>query len=175
MLLMSSSLLLQLCSTCLVCLTWIVFVMGGWWPYSFRFVASKTCSIQLAAFLCNCREAFSPYVWLASMWCIHIVVSIRPLLGKNCISFHRSGLTSIWPIASLIKAHVFCQICVDMETYATSCSFQNMYLGFGFGGCICQRRYIIVTLIWGRITFEIVNLSKEIPCGVVANMIVISK
>ena len=31
---MSSSLLLQQCPACLVRLTWIVFVMGGWWPYS---------------------------------------------------------------------------------------------------------------------------------------------
>ena len=32
--LMSSSLLLQQCPTCLVRLTWIDFVMGGRWPYS---------------------------------------------------------------------------------------------------------------------------------------------
>ena len=32
--LMSSSLLLQECLACLVCLTWIVFVMEGRWPYS---------------------------------------------------------------------------------------------------------------------------------------------
>ena len=31
--LMSSSLLLQQCHACLVRLTWIVFVMGGRWPY----------------------------------------------------------------------------------------------------------------------------------------------
>ena len=31
-----------------------------------RGVASRTCSIQLAAFLCNCRQAFSLYVLLAS-------------------------------------------------------------------------------------------------------------
>ena len=36
--LMSSSLLLQKCPACLVRLTWIVFVMGGGWPYSWRFV-----------------------------------------------------------------------------------------------------------------------------------------
>ena len=32
--LMSSSLLLQQCPACLVRLTWVVFVMGGRWPYS---------------------------------------------------------------------------------------------------------------------------------------------
>ena len=36
--LMSSSLLLQHCPACLARLTWIVFVMGGRWPYSWYFV-----------------------------------------------------------------------------------------------------------------------------------------
>ena len=36
--LMSSSLLLQQCPACLVRLTWIVFLMGGRWPYSWCFV-----------------------------------------------------------------------------------------------------------------------------------------
>ena len=36
--LMSSSLLLQQCAACLVHLTWIVFMMGGRWPYSCCFV-----------------------------------------------------------------------------------------------------------------------------------------
>ena len=36
--LMSSSLLLQQCPACLVRLTWIVFVMGGSWPYSWCLV-----------------------------------------------------------------------------------------------------------------------------------------
>ena len=35
---MSSSLLLQQCPACLVRLTWIVFVMGGKWPYSCFFL-----------------------------------------------------------------------------------------------------------------------------------------
>ena len=36
--LMSSSLLLQQCPACLVRVTWIVFVMGGRWPYSWCLV-----------------------------------------------------------------------------------------------------------------------------------------
>ena len=36
--LMSSSLLLQQCPACLVRLSWIVFEMGGRWPYSWCFV-----------------------------------------------------------------------------------------------------------------------------------------
>ena len=35
---MSSSLLLQQCPACLVRLTWIVFVKGGRWPYSWCLV-----------------------------------------------------------------------------------------------------------------------------------------
>ena len=41
--LMSSSLLLQQCPACLVRLTWIVFVMGGRWPYSWCLVG---CCLQ---------------------------------------------------------------------------------------------------------------------------------
>ena len=36
--LMSLSLHLQQCPACLVCLSWIVFVMGGRWPYSWCLV-----------------------------------------------------------------------------------------------------------------------------------------
>ena len=36
--LMRSSLLLQQCPACLFCLTWIVFVMTGRWPYSWCLV-----------------------------------------------------------------------------------------------------------------------------------------
>ena len=39
--LMSSSLLLQHCPACLVRLTWIVFVMGGRWPYSWCLVGCR--------------------------------------------------------------------------------------------------------------------------------------
>ena len=35
---MSSSLFLKQCPACLVHLIWIIFVMGGWWPYSYCFV-----------------------------------------------------------------------------------------------------------------------------------------
>ena len=40
---MSSSLLLQQCPACLVHLTWIVFRMGGRWPYSWCLVG---CCLQ---------------------------------------------------------------------------------------------------------------------------------
>ena len=98
---MSLSLLLQQCPVCLVRLTWMVFVMGGRWQYSRCLVgvAARSYSILLLTFLCNCRLASSPVVSLASKWCTHTAVSTRPLLGRNCVSFYRLGLISIWMIA----------------------------------------------------------------------------
>ena len=97
--LMSSSLLLQQCPACLVRLTWIVFVIGGRIVGALWGVAARTYSILLVTFLYNCRLASSRAVLLASKWCIHTAVSTRPLPGRNCVSFYRSGLISIWLIA----------------------------------------------------------------------------
>ena len=60
--LMSSSLLLQQCPACLVCLALTVFVMGGRTVGALWDVAFRTCSKLLAAFLCSCRLAFSPAI-----------------------------------------------------------------------------------------------------------------
>ena len=49
--LMSSSLLLQQCPACLVRLAWIVFVMGGRWPYSWCCVGC--CRQDLFNIACN--------------------------------------------------------------------------------------------------------------------------
>ena len=67
--LMCSSLLLQQCPACLVRLTLIVFLMGvgGRKAAVIWGVAARTCSILLVAFLCNCCQALSPCVHLASM------------------------------------------------------------------------------------------------------------
>ena len=84
---MSLSLLLQKCPACLVFLTWITFVIGvGGCAASVLWrVASRTSSIQLANFSCIFRQAISPY--LASIWCIHILISTWPLLGKKTAFF----------------------------------------------------------------------------------------
>ena len=61
--LMSSSLLLQQWPACLVRLTWIVFMMGGRWPYSWCLVGCCHQDLfNIATFLCNCRLASSPAV-----------------------------------------------------------------------------------------------------------------
>ena len=59
--LMNSSLLFRQCPACLVCLTWIVFVMRGKLPYCWCFVGCcpMTCSILLAVFL-----LFAVYLFL---------------------------------------------------------------------------------------------------------------
>ena len=52
--LMSSSLLLQQCPACLVHLAWIVFMMGGRWPYSWCLVGC--CRQNLFNIACNILE-----------------------------------------------------------------------------------------------------------------------
>ena len=80
--LMSSFLLFQQCPECFVHLIWMVFVMGGRWPYSCCFVGCCLMGLfNIQAFLYNCRQAFFPYS--ASIWCIHIAVLIWLLLGKT--------------------------------------------------------------------------------------------
>ena len=77
--LMSSSLLLQQCPACLVRLTWIVFVIGGRWPYSWCLVG---CCCQdlfriifyFWIFYCSCLELF-PILDLLD-WIIYIYIYI---------------------------------------------------------------------------------------------------
>ena len=92
--LMSSSLLLQQCPSCLVCLIWIVCVMGSRLPYSCKFVGCcfrdlfKTTRSILQVF-------FSLIVLLESMWCIHTIVLILLQLGRNPILFYTIDNLSI--------------------------------------------------------------------------------
>ena len=57
---MSSSLLLQQCPACLVRLTWIVFVIGGRWPYSWCLVGCcrqdlfKIALFHIYTYICAC-------------------------------------------------------------------------------------------------------------------------
>ena len=98
---MSSSLLLQQCPACLVRLFWIVFVMGGKWPYSWCFVGcclldsfniARCIFVQLPSILFSSR--------LVTVQVVHPYSSIDTTAAwRNCVSFYRSGLTSIWSIA----------------------------------------------------------------------------
>ena len=110
--LMSSFLLLQQCPACLVRLTWIVFVMGGRWLYSWCLlgVAARTYSILLSTFLCNCRLDSSPAVFLASKWC-----SIDTTAAWKKLRFILSVRFDFHMIDSLsIAVHAFVS-CVSMS------------------------------------------------------------
>ena len=60
--LMSSSLLLQQCPACLVRLTWIVFVIGGRWPYSWCLVGC--CCQDLFRIARSILVIFSTSIWI---------------------------------------------------------------------------------------------------------------
>ena len=81
----SLPLLLQLCPTCLVRLIWVVLEMGCTWSSTAVswIAASRIYSIWLVAIIFSSRQVFSISVLSAFMWCIHIIVWTRPLLGKN--------------------------------------------------------------------------------------------
>ena len=77
--LMSSSPLLQQCPACLVRLTWIVFVMGGRWPYSWCLVGCcrqdlvnivRSILVQLPSSFFSSR--------LVSVQVVHEISNIKP-------------------------------------------------------------------------------------------------
>ena len=63
--LMSSSLLLQQCPACLVRLTWIVFVIGGRWPYSWCLVG---CCCQDLFRIARSRVGRFWWIWQAYLY-----------------------------------------------------------------------------------------------------------
>ena len=81
--LMSSSLLLQQCPACLARLTWIDFVIGGRWPYSWCLVG------------CRCQDLLRICIYI----CIHIYIHIYIYIYiyaqtyiDMCIYIHRQRL-----------------------------------------------------------------------------------
>ena len=79
--LMSSSLLLQQCPACLVRLTWIVFVIGGRWPYSWCLVGC--CCQDYHQY--NWNSYFQSYILDASRRSSVMQLSSLPILGYFCI------------------------------------------------------------------------------------------
>ena len=96
--LMISSLLLQQCPTCLVRLTWIVFMMGGRRPYNCCFV--ECCLYDLfnidRRILVLLPSSFFS-IRLVNVHVVHLYSSIDTTASwkKNCVLFYRSALTSI--------------------------------------------------------------------------------
>ena len=78
--LMSSSLLLQQCPACLARLTWIVFVIGGRWPYSWCLVGC-------------CRQDLL-YIY------IYIYIYIYSNSSQNLISLFRMMRNYVYPTES---------------------------------------------------------------------------
>ena len=85
--LMNSSLLLQQCTACLVCLTWMDLEMWGKWPYSCCFVGVLL-PRSARSILVQFHLAFSLCVLSASRWCIHRAVLTQPLIGRNPVLFY---------------------------------------------------------------------------------------
>ena len=111
--LMSSSLLLQLCSACLVHLIWMVLAMGSNWPCNCCFMGYYFQDLFCITFLWSSHLIFSLYVLLASMWCICTVVLIQLLLGRNLILFYQINQTFIWLTVHTFSRHILIFFSVD--------------------------------------------------------------
>ena len=87
----SSSLLLQQCPACMVRLIWMMFEMGGRWPYNNSFVR---CSVQDLFNIAHSILAEVP----SSLVSVHVVHPCRSIdttaAWKKCVLFYRIGLTS---------------------------------------------------------------------------------
>ena len=94
---MTSLLLLQQCPECLVCLTWLVYDMGGKWLYSRCFVdaASRFCSKHHAASLCSFHAAFSPRALLKLRLCSYTIKLTQLQLERILVTFFLRNFISI--------------------------------------------------------------------------------
>ena len=89
--LMNLSLLLQQFPAYFVCLTWMVYEMGGRWLYSCCFVGyfSQDLFIQHTASLCSSHVTFSPNILFGYKWCNHTVVLKLLRVGRIPILFYQ--------------------------------------------------------------------------------------
>ena len=110
-----SSLLLQLCLACLVRLTRIVFVIAGAHRAAALWgVASWTCSIFLAVFLCNCRQDFFS-IRLVSEHVVHPYSSIET--------------TAAWENYHIyIYIYIYIYIFIYIYIYIYICRITNLYI-----------------------------------------------
>ena len=107
--LMSLSLFLQQCPTCLVRITWIVFVMGDRWPYGCVLwsAAFRIYSVLLTAIVQLLSFFFSIRLVSVHVVCIHITVSTRPSAWKK-LRFILSVRSNFHMTSSLsIAVHAF--------------------------------------------------------------------
>ena len=107
---MSSSLLLQQCPTCSVCLIWMVLVIGGRWPYSCCFAGY--CFQDLFTIACNILVQIPVKLFLSIRWVnIHVVrpySRIDTTTAWNKLRFILSDRPNFYMIDNLsIAAHAF--------------------------------------------------------------------
>ena len=118
--LMSSSLLLQQCFACLVRLTWIVFEMGGRWPYSWCLVGCylRTFSILLATFLCNCRLTYI-YIYISlcvlEVWLL-LYILFPGLYNKTHFSYYIMRHLYLY-----IYIYIYIYICISLNIIDILC------------------------------------------------------
>ena len=115
--LMSSSLLLQLCSACLVRLTWIGFVMGGRWPYSWCLVGC--CRQDLF------KIARSILVWLPSSLFSSCFVRVHVVHPYSSID-----TTAAWKKLRFILSvrsdfHIIDSLLIAIHAFVNLVSFLN--------------------------------------------------
>ena len=77
------------------------------------FLISDSLSVAVHAFASRVLMSFFGWLDTASE------------VGELVYQFQRTTVLC-GDVASLIKPHVFRLVCIDMETYASSCSFQTM-------------------------------------------------
>ena len=98
----SSCLLLQQCPACLVCLTWIVFVMGGRWPYSWCRV--RCCRQDLFNIACKILVQLPSSFFssrLVSIQIVHPYISIDTTAAWKKLHFILSVRSDFHMIDSL--------------------------------------------------------------------------
>ena len=131
--LMSSSLLLQQCPTCLVRLILIVFVMGGRWPYSCCFIG---CCLQDDSLK---RSVLSKALFLALLWVaagLEQQYMVKCNLWVKLSSSCRAGSKDIPdPLSPLFPiVHRLWQVFGATSRILT----ELLYVGSGWSSCFCS-------------------------------------
>ena len=147
--LMSSSLLLQQCLECLLRLTWIVFVTGGRWPYSWCLVG------------CFCQDLFNIarriLVQLPSSFFSSRFVSVHVVHNKEFITFPSVFFLKVNIIAQLefelaltitprghpqstiknaFQKFLFCRLKIYHDASKQLTSYLNFFSSICFGKCL---------------------------------------
>ena len=130
----TSSLILQQCPACLVCQTWIVFVMGGRWPYNCCFVG---CCLQDLFNIARSIHASLPSsffsIRLVSICVVHLYSSIDTTAAwkkLRCILSVRSDFhmtDSLLIAVHAFTSHVLMSVSVDKTLFPRSVNLSTSF------------------------------------------------